>query len=712
MLRYLENNELPEGFASRSERDAVLQAIRAHSLVRAHPVQSKSNGKPYILVQWTSHQLSTVGVRSILVDPDVKALLPDGYSDYFSDENFVVCKSLKTPIRNVVFNYSRVARDMSRKYPSAEHCPCRKFPSRFRPEAGCVLTGDLQIVTHHQLRKVLSFGPNFRDGGSGCAVSAIAFGLSDYVERMVSKSKGKVQASQFQAWQDKIIELCTQRIEQIGAQVSEENEVLLNADAMQALRKLQRHLVLVPMDKAANNIAFVCKALYSRKLRAELDSPAGAYEQTDESAAEILSRHRQFLEPKKLWPAGEVRLPFLYWMPKFHKQPVGARFIASAGNCSLTPCAKLVCQVLTFIMRTLRAKDNENIARNGVRRFFVVETFEEVTTFLKRWYRGDNMQQNVGLYSGDFSTMYTAIPQDDLVLNVNHAITEAIKYVAQSPDFHTGWNRIGVRVSAGGKCSWVRIAGSSSVDHNDKARTLPQAEIVKLTNFVVENAYVAHGSRVYRQTIGIPMGTNPGPVFANLYLYAYESRFIDNIEETQGIKAARTYHLTFRYIDDVLSLDNPGWHAAVSRSSDQGGIYPSALVLSKTSVTADDANFIGVRVRAEPGRRKLRLSVYDKRSSFPFHVRRYPLMCSLIPRSIPYGVFLGQLHRGNRICSDASGFVDFAVDVAIALRRNGCSLRRLRELFQRFVRKHVSGFKKTPHARLFALFSAGLNRNI
>ena len=68
------------------------------------------------------------------------------------------------------------------------------------------------------------------------------------------------------------------------------------------------------------------------------------------------------------------------------------------------------------------------------------------------------------------------------------------------------------------------------------------------------------------------------------------------------------------------------------------------------------------------------------------NVSRFPSMfevvvASLIPRSIPYGVFVGLLHRGYRICSTAKDFVSYVCEVGSTLRANGCSIKRLKFLF-------------------------------
>ena len=180
-------------------------------------------------------------------------------------------------------------------------------------------------------------------------------------------------------------------------------------------------------------------------------------------------------------------------------------------------------------------------------------------------------------------------------------------------------------------------------------------------------------------------------VLANLFLYSYESKYISRIENEQGQQAASRFHMTFRLIDDVLSVDNSLMAEAVSKPYEQGGMYPGSLKLKQTSKTNSHCDFIGISIEARG--RRLRSSVYDKRKSFPFHVRRYPLMSSLIPRSIPYGVFVGLLHRGYRICSDLEDFLSYAVEIGCVLRDNGCSTMRLEKLFKSFV---VHEMKKFP----------------
>jgi hypothetical protein len=47
------------------------------------------------------------------------------------------------------------------------------------------------------------------------------------------------------------------------------------------------------------------------------------------------------------------------------------------------------------------------------------------------------------------------------------------------------------------------------------------------------------------------------PLLADLLLYSYESEFLQNLVKDQKIHEARAFNFTYRYIDDVLSINNP-----------------------------------------------------------------------------------------------------------------------------------------------------------
>jgi hypothetical protein len=78
----------------------------------------------------------------------------------------------------------------------------------------------------------------------------------------------------------------------------------------------------------------------------------------------------------------------------------------------------------------------------------------------------------------------------------------------------------------------------------------------KVTLFLIDNLFAMFGGRGFQQTVGIPMGTNCFPLLADLFLYSYETDFIQGPLKKNEKKLARSFNFTFRYIDDILSLNN------------------------------------------------------------------------------------------------------------------------------------------------------------
>ena len=50
--------------------------------------------------------------------------------------------------------------------------------------------------------------------------------------------------------------------------------------------------------------------------------------------------------------------------------------------------------------------------------------------------------------------------------------------------------------------------------------------ICQMIDFLIDNNYIKIGNHLFRQCIGIPMGTNFAPLLANLFLYPYEVEFL------------------------------------------------------------------------------------------------------------------------------------------------------------------------------------------
>ena len=105
-------------------------------------------------------------------------------------------------------------------------------------------------------------------------------------------------------------------------------------EVIRELNRLHEEYVLVPADKACNNMVFVCKAHYHQCIINELGINSTidnrTYTLTTFSKDEIFENHASVSNTLNI--PGHVdddsELPYLYWIPKLHKTLYKQRFIA------------------------------------------------------------------------------------------------------------------------------------------------------------------------------------------------------------------------------------------------------------------------------------------------------------------------------------------------------------------------------------------------
>ena len=91
---------------------------------------------------------------------------------------------------------------------------------------------------------------------------------------------------------------------------------------------------------------------------------------------------------------------------------------------------------------------------------------------------------------------------------------------------------------------------------------------------------------LYRQIVGIPMGTKCAPLVADLFLFCYERDFMLSLSEDNQPDVIEAFNSTSRYLDDLSNIDNNLFDSMVKR------IYPSELQLNKANVSDTEASFL------------------------------------------------------------------------------------------------------------------------
>jgi hypothetical protein len=107
------------------------------------------------------------------------------------------------------------------------------------------------------------------------------------------------------------------------------------------------------------------------------------------------------------------------------------------------------------------------------------------------------------------------------------------------------------------------------------------------------------------------MCTICAPLLAGLFLYSYESAFIQKLIHEKNIPLDVAFNSTFRDIDDVLSINNDQFHSYID------SIYPGELKDTTESFTTASYLDILLNIDAEGD---LTIQLYDKWDDFNFAV--------------------------------------------------------------------------------------------
>ena len=206
-----------------------------------------------------------------------------------------------------------------------------------------------------------------------------------------------------------------------------------------------------------------------------------------------------------------------------------------------------------------------------------------------------------------------------------------------------------------------------------------------MMEYLIDNIYIKVGNKVFRQQVGIPMGTDCAPLLANLFLFYYEYKYMKNLVK-DNLQAAMKFNGTMRYIDDLLTLNNSGFASKIP------DIYPPELDLKKTTESPSTVSYLVILITINNG--QYVTAVYDKRDSFNFSIVNFPYLSSNIPSKPAYGVYISQLVRIGRICDNFEQFNDRHYKLTSKLIKQGFWYTRLCYFFKRFSRTHSEIFCK------------------
>ena len=76
--------------------------------------------------------------------------------------------------------------------------------------------------------------------------------------------------------------------------------------------------------------------------------------------------------------------------------------------------------------------------------------------------------------------------------------------------------------------------------------------VCEALTFLSDIIFIPFGIKLYRQVVGIPMGTNCATLVAALFLICYERDFMMSLSDDKQVEIIDALNTTSRYLDDIF----------------------------------------------------------------------------------------------------------------------------------------------------------------
>ena len=373
---------------------------------------------------------------------------------------------------------------------------------------------------------------------------------------------------------------------------------------------------------------------------------------------EIITEHAYLLSKYGVQlDTSECKVPTMYWLPKLHKRPYKQRFISNSCSSTTTILSKLLTSCLATIKEQTVKLSEKVFERSQKNIFWSIKNSNDVLQRLKTL---NNQARSISCY--DFSTLYTSLPHNLII----EKITDLIQKTFNSM-----------------QCDFIACNTERAFFTNNSFKDYNIWSCQKLCNaleFLLNNIFVQFDNKIYKQVIGIPMGTNCAPLIADLFLYCYERDFMLKLKPDTQSDIIDAFNKTCRYLDDIFNVNNDFFHGFYK------DIYPNELCLSKANDSDSKASFLDLDLTIENN--NIITKIYDKRDDFNFDIVNFPHLDGDVPKRTSYGVYISQLIRYARACTKVEDFNCRNLLLTTKLLKQGYRYHKLCRTFTTFYRKY------------------------
>ena len=255
-----------------------------------------------------------IDLHSIFTDNLVTSSIPN----YFNNETPIICYKNNKPNRSTVFNFNKIVIDINIDSKSPDSWDCQNSNYLY-PLAGHVITGNLNVIPDARVRNISSKGPKYRFPSKidfpKCR-REISASLNDFSNRWCKREN--VEPCALKERKNNIfksIDICIS-FYALNTHPLPPKPKSSFCHLKWGIQYFHMNYVLVPTDKAANNIVVVWRLHYINTLKRELVDTNAYKLQPSLSERVIVDGHgcHTALHFGVKAKENQDKVPTLYWL--------------------------------------------------------------------------------------------------------------------------------------------------------------------------------------------------------------------------------------------------------------------------------------------------------------------------------------------------------------------------------------------------------------
>ena len=212
----------------------------------------------------------------------------------------------------------------------------------------------MKIISDSRIRSIISKGQKYRLPSQidfNKCKEEIAVALNEFCKRWCRREK--VECNALNSWKVCIFNIIEKHISfySNNPDLLPPKPKISFCHLKQGIQQFHEQFLSAPADKAGNNAIVVLRPHFINTFKSEPNT-AKTYKLISADEKSVAIKHCNEITTKfnVSITESQERLPTFYWLPKLHKKPYKARFIANSSSCTTTSLSKVLTSCLTAII--------------------------------------------------------------------------------------------------------------------------------------------------------------------------------------------------------------------------------------------------------------------------------------------------------------------------------------------------------------------------